>query len=822
MLHFVIRSKQISVLALLVAVGVAAWVGCKATQASAPVDPPPVVDAPTLKPGPNDPNIAFVTARLLESYHYLQHPFDRSMSVKAFDGYIDALDPRHENFLQSDLDEFAGIRTNLDLLTVGNGRRAELAPVFSIYERYVERNVQHAAYVTDVLQHDKLKFNTDEKIALDRRHDSFPKDLDEAKQLWKQRLSYEYLIEKLPAELHETNGVFTVSLPREAPTNIVATLEKRYRTNLRLTTNWDSDKVLAAYLNFGLAHAYDPHSDYFSAPKAADFSIDMNLALIGIGAQLMDDEGYCTIKELIPGGPAMKSKQLKPEDRIVAVAQGDKAPVDVVNMELEKVVQMIRGTKSTEVRLTISPVENRSARRVVSLVREEIKLEDKEARAELIVYPDGKRIGVIELPSFYAPVSDTKTTPKYTSVDVTKLLERLKQEKAEGVILDLRGNPGGSLEEAVRFTGLFIKDGPVVLARDSSGHITVDSDPDPGIVYDGPLVVMINRFSASASEIAAAALQDYGRAVIVGDTSTHGKGTVQQLQPLRPFIWPADAGATNDPGELKITKGKFYRISGATTQLKGVASDIVLPDIWNYSTMVGEGALDNALPWDTLPPETIRASVHYDKLNLVDPFLAELQRRSLDRVATNQEYVYIRQDIEQFKKSQSEKTASLNEHEVIADREREVLRSRARDKERDGRPIPDVNVYELTLENSAQPELPAPKSYFVTNTVATFLQTNWAPNVAFYSLTNTLTGEFTNYFGPVLTADNTNATFSTPQIVFFAPTTNGVNRISQTNEIVNVTINKSVPQDPALDEGASIMRDYISLLSKSGMLSISH
>jgi len=798
MLHFVIRSKRISVLVLLVAVGVAAWVGCKTSQTTAPAVATPMVGIPALKPGPNDPKIAFVTARLLESYHYLQHPFDRAMSIKAFDGFIDALDPRHENFLQSDIEEFSAIRTNLDLLTVGNGSKAELAPAFSIYERYVERNVQHAAYVNDLLQHEKWKFTSDDKIALDRRHEPFPKSLDEAKQLWKQRLSYEYLIEKLPAELRETNGVFTVKLPPEALTNIVATLEKRYRTNLRLTTNWDSDKVLAAYLNFGLAHAYDPHTDFFSAPKAADFSIDMNLALIGIGAQLMDDEGYCTIKELIPGGPAMKSKQLKPEDRIIAVAQGEKTPVDVVNVELEKVVQMIRGTKSTEVRLTISPVENRSARRIVSLIREEIKLEDKEAHAQLIVYPDGKRIGVIELPSFYAPVSDTKTTPKYTSVDVTKLLERLKQEKVEGVILDLRGNPGGSLEEAVRFTGLFIKDGPVVLARDSSGHITVDSDPDPGIVYDGPLVVMLNRFSASASEIAAAALQDYGRAVIVGDISTHGKGTVQQLQPLRPFIWPADASATNDPGTLKITKGKFYRISGATTQLKGVASDIVLPDILNHSTMIGEGALDNALAWDTL-----QTTVHYDKLNLVEPFLAELQRRSLDRVATNQEYVYIRQDIEQFKKNQADRTATLNEHDLISEREHDVLRDRARSKERAVRPLPDVKIYEFTIKNSSVPELPAPKSYFVTNTVVTSVQTNWAPNLAFYTRTNSYTGEFTNYFAAIPPSDSTNAP-------------------AATNQLITITISKSVPQDPTQEESANILRDYISLLSKSGMLSISH
>jgi carboxyl-terminal processing protease len=794
MLHFVIRSKRFLVLMLFIAIGVAVWAGCQTSEAPAPVTP--VAETAGLKPGPNDPKIAFITTRLLESYHYLQHPFDRSMSMKAFDGYIDALDPRHENFLQSDLDEFAVIRTNLDLLTVGNGNKAELAPIFSIYQRFAERNIQHAAYVDELLQHDKFKFTTDEKISIDRRHEPFPKDLDEAKLLWKQQVSYEYLVEKLAAEVHESNGVFSVSLPREAPTNIVAILEKRYRNNLRLTTNWDSDNVLTAYLDFGLAHAYDPHSDYFSAPKAADFSIDMNLALIGIGAQLTEDDGFCKILELIPGGPAMKSKQLKPDDRIVAVAQGAGPPVDVVNMELEKVVQMIRGTKGTEVRLTISPVENRSVRRIVSMIREEIKLEDKEAKAQLIVYPDGQRIGVIDLPSFYAPVSDNHTTPKYTSVDVTTLLNRLKKEKVQGILLDLRGNPGGSLEEAVRFTGLFIKDGPVVLARDSSGHVAVDSVPEPGIVYGGPLVVMLNRFSASASEIAAAALQDYGRAVIVGDISTHGKGTVQQLQPLRPFIWPADASATNDPGTLKITKGKFYRVTGASTQMKGVTSDIVLPDIWNHSTLVGEGALDNALPWDTIQPE------HFDKLNLVEPFLPELQRRSLERVATNQEFVYIREDIDQFKKSQAEKAASLNEREVIADREREALRNRAKDLERDSRPLPAIKIYDVTIENANDPGLPAPRSYFVTNTITASVQTNWTPNLAYYASTNTYSGESTNYFAPIA-ADGTN----TPPA---------------TNEIINTTISKSVPQDPTLEESANIMRDYISLLSKSGMLTTSH
>ena len=268
--------------------------------------------------------------------------------------------------------------------------------------------------------------------------------------------------------------------------------------------------------------------------------------------------------------------------------------------------------------------------------------------------------------------------------------------------MDLRNNPGGSLEEAIKFTGLFIKDGPVVLARSPDGKVTVDSDTDSSVLYDGPLVVMVNRFSASASEIAAAALQDYGRALIVGDISTHGKGTVQNLNPLRPFVWPATVSATNDPGTVKITIRKFYRVSGASTQLKGVTPDIVLPDVLNYSTEIGETALENPLPWDTIP------SVNYNKLNLVQPYLARLRARSDARVATNQDFIYIRQDIEQFQKLQADKTASLNEREPIKEREANQARQKARDKEREARKAPDVNNLRPDRRERREPGLPPP------------------------------------------------------------------------------------------------------------------
>ena len=432
--------------------------------------------------------------------------------------------------------------------------------------------------------------------------------------------------DKLAREVSETNGTYTVKLPPDANTNIIAELEKHYRWNLHVMTNQDSDWVLQSYLN-ALAHAYDPHSDYFSAPHAYDFSIQMNLSLFGIGAQLMEDYGYCTIAALVPGGPASKSKLISERDRIVAVAQSNRPPVDVVDMDLEKVVQQIRGPKNTEVRLTVSPAPDFNTRKVVALTRDEIKLEDQEAKARLIEIPNDRggtnRIGIINLPSFYAPTpmdNGGATTPKYTSTDVAKLLKKLKQENVSGIIVDLRYNPGGSLEEAIKFTGLFIKDGPVVQARDPRGPIRGGIQPwmAPNRFMRGRLVVMINRFSASAAEIAAAALQDYGRALVVGDVSTHGKGTVQSLNSLRPFFM----ASTNDPGELKVTIRKFYRISGASTQLKGVMPDMVLPDVFNYSTQIGESNLDNPLAWDTIEP------AKYDKFNMVQPYLGGLTQRS--------------------------------------------------------------------------------------------------------------------------------------------------------------------------------------------------
>ncbi len=672
--------------------------GCLTAKNNPPAANP--VPLAGLSPGPNDARIAYLTPQLMENLHYSTDPLDKEISKKFFDGYIESLDPRRENFLQSDIDGFAGWRTNLDTLTVNDRGEADLTPAFQVFQRFLERQQQHETYVEELLKTDKFKFTGDDRILIDRRQAPYPKDMAEAQELWRERLRYEYLQEKISREISPTNDDVITSLTKSNLTDIADTLARHYRWNFHMATNWDSTDVLQTYLE-ALTHAYDPHSDYQNFEHAQDFSIQMSLSLFGIGAQLIEDDGYCTISKLIPGGPAAKSKQLNENDRIVAVAQGSQPPVDVVDMELGKVVQLIRGPKGTEVRLTISPADDRAMRRVVTMIRDEIKLEDSEAKATLIERPDGhggtNRIGIIDVPSFYTPIdlpgNAGHSKQSFISVDVAKLVKKLKQEKVAGIILDMRSNPGGSLEEAVNLTGLFIKSGPVVLARESDGRVAVDADNDPAQLYDGPLAVLVNRLSASASEISAAALQDYGRALIIGDTSTFGKGTVQKLVPLRNYM----VNSTNDPGTVKITISKFYRVTGASTQFKGVVPDIILPDKLSYSPDLGEAGLENPLPWDTIAP------ADFDKLNMVAPYVAGLRLRSEARTATNQEFNFIRQDIQEFQKQLADKTVPLNEREAIKEREDHQALLNSHAQARLAQKTPDVKVYEITVENAGEP-----------------------------------------------------------------------------------------------------------------------
>jgi carboxyl-terminal processing protease len=735
-------------------------------------------DAPApLTPGPNDGSIAYITARLLGLYHYSQQPLDSDISEKFFDGYLDAYDPQHLFFLQSDIDEFSHYRTNLDVLTLGSHEEADVRPAFKIYARFLERLQQRADYSSNLLKQGHFTFNSDEQVPIDRKNAPYPKDLGEAKKLWRQQLLFQFLQEKLNRESSPDAALSATNLA-----DITQTIQRRLDRELRAVQEWDSGDVLQTYLDM-LARAYDPHSDYLNFEHAQDFSINMSLALFGIGAELGSDDGYCVIRSLVPGGPAEKSKQLNENDKIIAVAQGNQPPVDVVDMELSKIVQLIRGPKGTEVRLTIIPADDPKSRRVITLTRAEINLKDEEAKAMLIERPDGHggtdRLGVIDVPSFYAPVPLPGNAPQatnYVSADVAALVEKLKQEKVGGIIVDLRSNPGGSLEEAIQFAGLFVTNGPVVQIRSPEGHIVGQGNDDAPDLYHGPLVVLVNRFSASASEIVAAALQDYGRALIVGDTSTFGKGTVQNLTPLAPLVWPADESATNDPGTVKITIRKFYRINGASTQFKGVVPDIVLPDVWSYRDDEGENSLPNALPWDTIP------AADYTALDDVQPFVVALKKKSEAEVATNQDFIYVRQDIAELEKLQSQKNDTLNERKAWDEKDKIDTENKARDKEIASRKLPDETIYELTVADAAKPGLPPPVK----------LETE---------------------------AESTN---SAPAVASSHPPAKIPVATSAPTAAVVPPVTKVWEPDPMLDEAERIMEDYISLWPSHETLIANH
>jgi carboxyl-terminal processing protease len=507
-----------------------------------------------------------------------------------------------------------------------------------------------------------------------------------------------------PPDLASANEYESViELETNDTARIVRSLQKRYVQILRNYCGLTNDShVLEAYLT-ALARAYDPHSDYFGRAEADNFKIKMQLSLIGIGARLVKtDSDRCQIESLIPGGPAEQSGLLKSKDIIVAVAQKDQEPVPVDGMPLEEVVEKIRGPEGTPVTLTIER-ESSVRPKVITLIRNKVKLVEEESKATLFDAPP--RIGVIDVPSFYAETDSDPSAlgppheKKTVTTDVAALIYRLKREKVEGIILDLRTNGGGYLDEAIRLTGLFTSKGPVVMTKSPDGLFVTENSTNAAPLYDGPLIVLTSRMSASASEILAGALQDYGRALIVGDKTTFGKGTVQTVQPLASFIPRLRAAPSQNLGSLHLTIKKFYRASGLTTESNGVAADIVLPSILNYANF-SESSQPNWLPADTvggadLPPN----------LNLVKPYLPELLKRSLERREKNRDFAYLQEDIDEYRKRQDDKSLSLNEAERRTEQRDKEARLEARKKERASRPKPDEKFYELTLKNVDQPEL---------------------------------------------------------------------------------------------------------------------
>lgn len=636
----------------------------------------------------DDGKIALVMSMLLSSVQYAHKPFDDAVSSRLLDRYLDALDPQHIYFLQSDRDEFAQWRTTLDDLT----KRGDISPALAIFARFQERLKQRADWADAALQNETFTFDGTDTFTTDRKKLPGPQTLEEAHQLWDSYLRYEYLQEKLN---------------KATPEKIKETLTKRYDRSVRTMADFDTDDVLELYLDT-MAHVYDPHTDYYGKSAAAGFNILINQSLVGIGAQLEGDPdtGYVKIVSLIPGGPAIRSKKLKAGDRILAVGQGNEGEmVDIQDMNLNKVVDLIRGLQGTTVRLSIHPAAapDPATRVTVSLVRQQINLAEQSAKAQIVDLPASKggkalRLGVVDLSVFYQDPQKNKSA----TADVARLLGKLKREHVAGVILDLRDNGGGSLPEAISMAGLFIKRGPVVQVRDQKGLVSVDEDTDPSVAYDGPLIVLTNRLSASASEIVTGALQDYGRALVVGDASTYGKGTVQTVLGMGSVMARLGMQTPADPGSVHLTIQMFYRPSGASTQLRGVTPSIVLPSLTNVLN-VGERSMDNPLPWDRIP------AARYTKVNRISaPLLVKLKARSAARVASDKDFAYLRTQIARLKKTQTEKTVSLNEQQRLKERQEAAALLAARRKAQAALPKSNKRIYAITLSNAGTPGLPKP------------------------------------------------------------------------------------------------------------------
>ncbi len=836
---------------------------------------------------PNDPLVGRIAAEKIQEWNYLQHPFDAEMSGKFLDHFIDSLDYFHLFFVQGDINDFQQYRSRLNIMTL---KEQDLTPCWVIFSRFMERVHQRYDLASNMLATAQFEFTNHERFALNRHALPYAKDLDQAKDFWRQELRCEYLDQLLnspdvqfvgPVTL-DSKGNAVVTLKRDKihpasfdllPTNLVVeladggsdatvhfnfpipenvkkttnhlamngkeigdvtfhhekletaltnltvssatntdmlysptggqanaaaatqpnasatnseekstnliamihlneknlaeihkTLTNRYDQMMRNYHELDSDRVFEWYIN-SLARAYDPHSDFMGHVTAENFGIQMKLSLFGIGALLGKDSDYCKIVEL-KEGPAKRSGKIRENDRIVAVAQSNAEPVEVEGMTLDKIVEMIRGPKGSQVTLTVTPADaiDASVRKQVTLVRDEIKLEEQESKARLYENTNtpgsAARIGVINIPSFYA----NPEAGKSMAGDVAKLVRRMKEEKVGGIILDLRHNGGGYLEEAVSLSGLFVPKGPIVQTKEPSGDCSTDSSSKSPI-YDGPLIVLTSRLSASASEIMAGAMQDYDRALIVGDHSTFGKGTVQTMQGLQPYLiqfqrrnnLPYDTAY--DPGELKLTIKKFYRAGGSSTQLKGVLSDIELPSRLNADTNdIGESALPEAMPFDEV------TSADPINMHRVRPYLPTLLERSKQRVAASKDYQYIRDDIAEFLKMQADKTVSLNLADRQAEQKTNAARAEAIKREIASRKKPEEKIYDLTLKNVdlAQLEPMAVK-------------------------TNSATASASSAFSD--------------------------------DEDLDAEVAAEGPVDPALDEARHIMTDYIALLNKQPLIS---
>jgi carboxyl-terminal processing protease len=595
---------------------------------------------------------------IISRYHYRKFKLNDSLSSEIFERYIETLDHSKSYFLTKDIMEFEKYKNKFDDFLMDG----ELNVVYDIFKTYKERANNRFDYVEKQLQQD-FDFSIDEYYERNREDASWPASDEEANEIWRKRIK---------------NDALNLKLASKPSDSIAITLSRRYKNYRKAINQYNSEDIFQLFMN-SYTESVDPHTNYFSPLTSENFKINMSLSLEGIGAQLQQEDDYVKILEIIPGGPAFKSSKLERNDKIIGVAQDATGEmVDVIGWRVTDVVQLIRGPKGTTVRLLILPANAgiNAIPKEVTLVRDKVKLEEQAAKKEILDIKQDDinyRIGVINIPTFYSDFEAQQRGDKNyrsTTRDVKKIVEELKAEGIDGIIIDLRNNGGGALNEAIDLTGLFIKDGPVVQVRNSDGSIQVGADEDPNVFYDGPLAVLVNRFSASASEIFSGAIQDYERGVIIGE-QTYGKGTVQNLIDLNRIM----QGSDDKLGQVKITVAKYYRINGGSTQSLGVIPDITLPSTVEADEF-GESSQESALPWDEINP------TKYKIAGNVKEFLSMLKIKHEQRIQSSNEFDYLFEDIRDYKEEINQNLISLNEDVRRREMEKEEEEKFERENER--------------------------------------------------------------------------------------------------------------------------------------------
>jgi carboxyl-terminal processing protease len=641
---------------------------------------PAMASSGELAPTDRHRRVVRLVSEVMDRQHYRQAPLDDKLSSQIYERYLDALDGNRSYLLASDIAEFERYRYKLDDAI----KSADLEPAFAIFLRLRQRNRERIDYALGLLETEP-DFSLDEDFTFDRSDQPWPAGVDELDELWRKRVKSDALSLALAGkDWPETQDV----------------LRKRYQRLSKRIDQVSADDVFEIFMN-AYSHVFDPHSNYLSPRNSEEYNIAMSLSYEGIGASLQLIDDYVTIVNILPGGPAAADGSIKPNDRITAVGQGsDGSFTDVVGWRLDDVVQLIRGPIDTVVRLQILPAGAMpgAPETVVELVRNKVTLEAQAARKELRTTTRGDeevRIGIIDVPSFYqdyqarvAGESDYRSTTR----DVRRLIDELKSEGIETLVIDLRNNGGGHLSEATGLVGLFIEEGPVVQLRETGGRIEVLDDPEPGLAWNGPLVVLVNRASASASEIFAGAIQDYGRGLVVGQ-QTYGKGSVQNLYPLDRYALGPKSGF----GQLTVTIGKYYRVTGDSTQHRGVSPDIELPSL--ISTIdVGESTRDSALPWDRIRP------ADFSRRQGVESGLALIDRAHEARVRADADFTALQGDLESVERLRAQKTISLNlekrQAERVAMEQERLARENARRAARGLEPLGSAEE----LDTAEQPD----------------------------------------------------------------------------------------------------------------------